>query len=184
MEKEFKLAEQADLALLSEIITKIDMSSDDQLQDLALDEMDKKQPALHNLARFLYLQKEFSMDQMMEITRLLVLVWLYYKEKRKVPNVKIADPLYVEMRKKYEAFTDKMDGKSAEHNKHLMDDYLKEYPGRFLYGQLHRIIFSEKDNKLASLSQADKAFLMSNFKIMMDCFETMVDRPATLSHFN
>lgn len=184
MEKQFTLAEQADLALLYEIITKINMSSDDQLQGLALDEMDKKQPALHNLARFLYLQKKFSMDQMMEITRLIVLTWLYYKDKLKVPNVKIADPLYVEMRKKYEAFTDKMKGKSAEHNKQMMDDYLKDYPGRFLYGQIHRIIFSEKDNKLASLSNADKTFLLSNFKIMMDCFETIVDRPASLSHFN
>ncbi|MBN9385990.1 MAG: hypothetical protein J0H74_34860 [Chitinophagaceae bacterium] len=173
MNKEFTPAEKAELALIYEIVTKVKKASDRELKGLVLDEMDKKQPALQNLARFLYMEKKFSMEQMMDITRLLILIWLYYKDRLRDPSVKIADPLYVEMRKKHESLMDEMNGKNAEHNKSLLVDHLKVYPGRFLYGQIQHAIFHNKSNKLSTLSRANKAYLLSHLKIIMDCFESL-----------
>jgi len=184
MEKQFTPAESAELALIYEIIKKLKGASDDDLKVLALDEMDKKQPALQNVARFLYMEKRFSMEQMIDIMRLLILIWLYYKDRLRDPNIKIADPLYVEMRKKYELLIGGMDGKSAEHNKRMLNDHLKEYPGRFLYGQVQQAIFHEKSNKLSTLPKVDKAYLLSHLKIIMDCFESLADRSSTVSQFN
>ena len=184
MQEQYTIAEKAELALIHEILTKIRDTSDDELGALALDEMDRKQPALQNLARFLYMQKKFSIEQMMEITRLLAFIWLYYKDRLKVPNIKIADPLYNEMRKKHEALLAGMEGGKDKHSKQILEDHLKVYPARFLYGQVHQAIFIDKSNSLSAVAKADKAFLLSNLKIIMDCFETLVDRSATLSHFN
>jgi len=184
MEMQFTPAESAELALIYEILNKLKSASDQDLKGLALDEMDKKQPALQNLARFLYMEKKFSMEQMLEITRLLVLIWLYYKDRLSDPKIKITDPLYVEMRKKHELLMDGMHGKSAEHNKKVLNDHLKVYPGRFLYGQVQQAVFHEKSNKLSTLSKKNKAYLLSHLKIIMDCFESLTDRSSTVSHLN
>lgn len=184
MERKFTLDEQAELAFIYEITTQLEACSDKELKGLALDEMDKKQPALQNLARFLYMENKFTMDQMMEITRLLILIWLYYKDKLKQPPIKIADPLYVEMRTKHEALMGKISSKNRLKNKQTLEDHLKEFPGRLLYGRLHAIVFVETTNKLATLSKANKAYLLSHFKIMMDCFETLRDRSIVSGHLN
>jgi len=184
MKNPFTPAETAELAVIYEIIKKLKGATDQELQGLALNEMDKKQPALQNLARFLYMEKRFSMEQMMEITRLLILIWLYYKDRLRDPDIKIADPLYVEMRKKHELLMSGMDGKSAEHNKRTLNDHLKVYPGRFLYGQIQQDIFHGKSNALSTLPKVDKAYLLSHLKIIMDCFESLTDRSSTVSHLN
>ena len=111
-------------------------------------------------------------------------VWWYYNRWVKGENRKIDDPLYVEMRKKYDAFMDKLEAGSRAHNKQKMEDMLKDYPARMLYGQIHRSIFMEKTNNLSTLSKADKAYLLSHFKIIMDCFETLVDRSIGTFNLN
>ena len=124
------------------------------------------------------------MEQMMQITRLMILVWWYYKPWLKNENKKIEEPLYLEMRKKHEAFEKKMAGNSREYNKQMMDEMLKNYPGRLLYGQIHRTIFMEKANSFSKLPKATKAFLVSYFKIIMDCFEALVDRTIGTARLN
>gem|GEM_PF-3281049 len=175
-------AEEAELAVIYQFMIKLNDASNEELYGLALDEMDKKQPALQNLGRFLYQTKKFSMEQLWQITRLLILVWWYYKPWLKDQTKKIDDPLYVEMRKKWEVFEGKMKGKSRVDNKRMMDEMLKKYPARLLYGQIHRTIFMEKGSSFYTLSKPDKTYLLIHFKIIMDCFEALADR--SIGSFN
>jgi hypothetical protein len=179
----FTAAEKGELVLLYEFITKLEKASDEELNELALNEIKKKQPAIQTLTHHLYLSKKFSMEQMMEITRLMILVWWYYKPWIKNEK-KLDEPLYVEMRKKHEAFEAKFDGESATKNKEMMEEMLTKYPPRLLYGQVHRIIFMEKKNSLSTLSKASKAYLLSYLKIIMDCLEALVDRSSGAVNWN
>jgi hypothetical protein len=176
MKQDLTKSERPELTFIYALTTRLKKTPDKELQNLALNEMDREQPALQNFGRSLYLTGKYNRDQQVEIIRLLILMWWYYKDRLKVPHVKIADPLYLKMKAEYEAFMSQMTGKSNEHNNQLMEDYLKNYPGRFLYGYFQGTIYSDESSKLFSLPREGKAFLLSGFKIMMDCFESLVDR--------
>jgi hypothetical protein len=180
----FTAAEKEELVLLYEFITKLEKASDEELNDLALNEIKKKQPAIQTLTHHLYLSKKFNMEQMMEITRLMILVWWYYKPWLKNENKKIDEPLYVAMKEKMVAFERKMEGKSRADNRQMMDEMLEKYPARLLYGQLHRIIFMEKNNGFSTLSKTNKAYLLTYIHIIMDCFEALIDRSISAVNLN
>lgn len=172
-ENQYNPAEQAELAQIYIYWTKLVKAPDSQLKVLALNEIDKKQPALQNLARFLYLTKKFTIKQMMEITRLITLVWWYYKDRLEKDSPRIAEPLYVRKRIEWELFMEKMEGKGPKENKTSLEEHLKNYPARLLYGVIRGLIQNETTGILSSLSGSDKTYLLIHFKIIMDCFESL-----------
>lgn len=184
MKQDLTSAERSELAFIYTLAKKLKQTPDERLQAVALDEIDREQPALQNFGRFLYLHGKYDQPQLKEIIRFIILVWWYYKDRLKVPHVKIADPLYLKMRKEFETFLEQLKGKSEAEIKRLMHDYLKNYPGRFLYGYLQGTVYTDKSSRLFSLSREEKTFLLNSFKIMMDCFESLVDRSIIPSHLN
>jgi len=177
-------AEKSEQAFIYILARRLKNTPDQRLQDVALDEMDREQPALQNFGRFLYLNGKYTQQQLIEIMRLLILIWWYYKDRLKIPHEKIKDPLFLKMKAEYESLLARINEKSPDQGKQLMHDYLKSYPGRILYGYMKGTIFNDKTSKLFSLPREVKSLLLSNIKIMMDCFESMVDRSAPAANLN
>jgi hypothetical protein len=93
MKPDFTKAEKKEMVFIHALADTLKKFPDNMLQDVALNEMDKEQPPLQNLARFFYLKGKYSPDQMTAIVRLCILMWWYYKDRLKVPHVKIAESL-------------------------------------------------------------------------------------------
>src|SRR6186713_42634 len=159
--------EKAQLAKIYVYRKKLDKAKTKELPVLALNEMDARQPALQNMVHFLYLSKKFTMPQMMDITRMVILMWWFYREKSTSETTKIADALYVEKRKLHEAFLHRLKGNSPERQSQLVLEQMKTLSGQLLYRHFLAMLYEEK-NTLATLSAEDKSYLMSHYKIMMD----------------
>ena len=176
MKPDFTKAEKKELAFIHVLADILKKLPDSKLQDVALNEMDKEQPALQNLARFFYLKGNYSPDQMTAIIRLCILMWWYYKDRLKVPHVKIADALFLKKKAEYDDFIKRTYGKSKAQNNYLMEENLKDHSGRFLLGYIHALIYREKSSAFMSLPSEQKVIVSINFRVMIDCFESLTDR--------
>ncbi len=184
MKKDYTEAEKAELAFIYVLARKLKNTPDRRLQEVALDEMDREQPAMQNFGRFIYLNGKYTQQQLVEIMRLLILIWWYYKDRLKVPHEKIADPLFLKMKAAYESLLAQINERSPDQGKQLLHDYMRTYPGRLLYGYMQGTMYDDRSSKLFSLPRDVKRLLLSNIKIMMDCFESLVDRSVTTSNLN
>jgi len=184
MEIKLTAAEVVELARIHVDMNLLYLAPDEALNDMALNEIEKEQPILKNLAYFLYQTKKFSMEQMMEISRLLIVIYWYYKNWSNIGNKKIGGPLYDEMRMRHDAFEAKFTGKSAAKVKQMVQANIEKFPGRVLYGEIQRTLFKERTNSLATASKANKHMLITIFKITMDCFESLIDRENGVFNVN
>lgn len=166
--------DKKELALIFGFLNRLENLTNAELPKEALNEMDKKQPALQNMALFFNKTGKFSEKQMMTITRLLILIWWVYKEKLPPDHPKIDDALFSQIKEDHQAWIKEITSLGAEKERKAFAYFLETYPPRWLYGQVQGKLFVEKDSPLYTLSNDDKHFLLTNIHILIDCFEIVV----------
>ncbi|MES2329258.1 MAG: hypothetical protein V4539_06610 [Bacteroidota bacterium] len=141
--------------------------------DRLLAEMNSQQPFLHTVGKELYDSGLYNGSQMLAITTLLLLIHRVYSGKLPRAQTRIDQTMF-------DQAIEALKTQAPPDSPQAFETWLKDYPARWLYTQVHGKIFSEPAWPLQNLSDPHKSRILVQLRLVIDCYEMILLQSRSL----